>query len=109
MDLGKCGPLISELRIHSILDETCRSVENRPMREPPPLPARVGPAEFGQLGNLVAVRAPRELDGIFRRAGGAWEPGSRRWLIERRRIGPVIRALRRAADPLFRKSGISLD
>jgi hypothetical protein len=79
------------------------------MKEPPPLPARVGSAEFGQLGNLVAVRAPRELDGIFRRAGGVWEPGSRRWLIERRRIGPVICALRTATDPLFRKSGISLD
>jgi hypothetical protein len=79
------------------------------MREPPPLPARVGSAEFGQLGTLVAVRAPRELDGIFRRAGGVWEPGSRRWLIERRRIGPVIRALRSATDPLFRKSGLSLD
>jgi hypothetical protein len=79
------------------------------MKEPPPLPARVGSAEFGELGNLVAVRAPRELDGIFQRAGGIWEPGSRRWLIERRRIGPVIRALRTATDPLFRKSGISLD
>ena len=65
------------------------------MRTLPPLPARVGPAEFGELGRLVAVRAPRELDDIFRRAGGTWEPGSRRWLIERRRIGPVIRALRR--------------
>jgi hypothetical protein len=79
------------------------------MREPPPLPVRVGSAEFGQLGRLVAVRAPRELDAIFRRAGGVWEPGSRRWLIERRRIGPVIRALRSATDPLFRKSGLSLD
>ena len=62
------------------------------MRTFPPLPARVGPTEFGELGRLVAVRAPRELDDIFRRAGGTWEPGSRRWLIERRRIGPVIRA-----------------
>jgi len=52
------------------------------------------------LGRLVAVRAPRELDDIFRRAGGTWEPGSRRWLIERRRIGPVIRALRSTTDPL---------
>ena len=75
------------------------------MRALPPLPARVGPAEFGELGRLVAVRAPRELDDIFRRAGGTWEPGSRRWLIERRRIGPVIRALRSTTDPLFRRTG----
>ena len=79
------------------------------MRALPPLPARVGPAEFGELGRLVAVRAPRELDDIFRRAGGTWEPGSRRWLIERRRIGPVIRALRSSTDPLFRRTGVSLD
>ena len=26
------------------------------------------------------------------RAGGVWEPGSRRWLVDRRRIVPVIRA-----------------
>ena len=75
------------------LGETCRHAAL-------PLPARVGPAEFGELGRLVAVRAPRELDDIFRRAGGTWQPGSRRWLIERRRIGPVIRALRRTTDPL---------
>jgi hypothetical protein len=45
----------------------------------------------------------------MRRAGGQWEPGSRRWLIERRRIGPVIRTLRRTTDPLFRQAGIGLD
>ncbi len=28
-------------------------------------------------------------------------PGTRRWLIDRRRIGPVIRALRRETDPLL--------
>ena len=27
----------------------------------------------------------------MRRAGGQWEPGSRRWMIEQRRIGHVIR------------------
>lgn len=79
------------------------------MREPPPLPMRVGPAEFGEFGKLVAIRAPREIDPIFQRAGGVWEPGSRSWLIERRRIGPVIRALRATTDLLFRRSGISLD
>jgi hypothetical protein len=41
--------------------------------------------------------------------GGQWEPGSRRWLIERRRIGPVIRALERTVDPLFRAAGVALD
>ena len=75
------------------------------MKEPPPLPAQVGPAEFGQLGNLVAVRAPRELDAIFRRAGGgmgAWRPSL---AGTRHRIGPVIRALERETDPLLRQAG----
>ena len=42
-------------------------------------------------------------------AGGQWEPGSRRWLIEPRRIGPLIRRLERVTDPLFRQAGMSLD
>ena len=79
------------------------------MQAPDPLPARIGPAEFEHLGKLVAVRAPRALDPIFRAAGSAWEPGSRRWLIERRRIGPVIRKLRTVTDPLFRRAGVALD
>jgi hypothetical protein len=29
--------------------------------------------------------------------------------IERRRIGPVIRTLRRTTDPLFRQAGLDLD
>ena len=70
------------------------------------VPPQIGPAEISTLGNLIAIRAPRELDAIFRRAGGQWEPGSRRWLIERRRIGPVIRALREATDGLFRSAGV---
>jgi hypothetical protein len=45
----------------------------------------------------------------MQRAGGVWEPGSRRWLIDRRRVGPVIRALERETDPLFRQAGMSLD
>jgi hypothetical protein len=45
----------------------------------------------------------------MRRAGGLWDPGARRWLIERRRIGPVIRHLERRADPLFRQAGMRLD
>jgi hypothetical protein len=31
------------------------------------------------------------------------------WLIERRRIGPVVRALERMTDPLFRQAGLLLD
>jgi hypothetical protein len=42
-------------------------------------------------------------------AGGVWEPGSRRWLVERRRIGPVIRALEAATDPLFRHASLVLE
>jgi hypothetical protein len=72
------------------------------------LPARIGPVEFGELGRLIAVRCPHDFDHLMRKAGGQWEPGSRRWLIERRRIGPVIRALEAATDPLFRRAGISL-
>jgi hypothetical protein len=73
------------------------------------IPAHVGPCAFGMLGRLVTVSCPRELDTVMRNAGGEWDPGSRRWLIERRRIGPVIRTLKRTTDPLFRRAGISLD
>jgi len=45
----------------------------------------------------------------MRKAGGIWEPGSRQWLVERRRIGPVIRELEHTVDPLFRRAGIRLD
>ena len=42
-----------------------------------------------------------------RGAGGQWEPGTRQWLIERRRIGPVIRTLEPVTDPLFRRAGLT--
>ena len=45
---------------------------------------------------------------MMRRAGGLWEPGSKRWLVQRRRIGPVIRALERSTDTLFRRAGMVL-
>jgi hypothetical protein len=61
------------------------------------------------LGGMVAVRCPHEFYQVMRQAGGLWEPGSRRWLIERRRIGPLVRNLRRATDPLFRRVGLHLD
>jgi hypothetical protein len=38
-----------------------------------------------------------------------WETGGRRWLVERRWIGPAIRKLERSVDPLFRRVGIHLD
>ena len=34
------------------------------------LPTRVGPCEFGQLGNWITVRCPRELAPLMRQAGG---------------------------------------
>jgi hypothetical protein len=58
---------------------------------------------------MVAVRCPVDLAPLMLRAGGLWEPGTRRWLIERRRIGPVLRHLRRITNPLFRQAGVSLD
>ena len=73
------------------------------------LPSRIGPAEFNLLGAMVEVRCPQDLDPLMRKAGGMWEPGSRRWLIERRRINPLVRNLRRATDPLFRQAGMDLD
>jgi hypothetical protein len=45
----------------------------------------------------------------MQRARGVWEPGSPSWLVDRRRVGPVIRALERETDPLFRQAGMSLD
>ncbi len=58
------------------------------------LQRRIGPAEFVPL---------------MRKAVGDWERGARVWLIERRRIGPVIRTLRRDTDPLLRRAGLDLD
>jgi hypothetical protein len=65
----------------------------------PILPTRIGPVEFSMFGSTIAVRCPKELVPFIEKAGGVWEPGGRRWLVERRRIGPLIRNLRRAMDP----------
>lgn len=83
----------------------------QPIRRVTPLdiPARIGPVEFGELGALVAIRCPTEFDPVMLRAGGAWEPGTRRWLVERWRVNPVISTLRREVDPLFRHAGLALD
>jgi hypothetical protein len=76
----------------------------------PDLPAHIGPVEFSRFGaKWVAVRCPHEFDQLMRRTGGLWEVGSRRWLVERRRINPLIRNLQRTTDPLFRWAGIDLD
>jgi hypothetical protein len=61
------------------------------------------------MGRWVTVRCPRDLAPLIRQAGGMWEPGSRCWLIEPRRMGPLLRNLRQATDPLFRQAGIDLD
>jgi hypothetical protein len=76
---------------------------------PEVLPGRVGPAEIALVGALVAVRCPSDLDPWMQKAGGLWDPGGRRWLIERKRMGPLIRNLRSVTDPLFRHAGIDLD
>ena len=73
------------------------------------VPSRIGPAEFGTLGRWVTVRCPRELAPLIRRAGGQWDPGGKRWLVERRRIGPLVRELRRRTDLLFRWAGLDVD
>ena len=74
------------------------------------IPAAIGSVVFGTLGvGWITVRCPRQYDELMRRAGATWEPGSRQWLVQRRRIGPVIRELERSVDPLFRHAGIRLD
>jgi hypothetical protein len=74
------------------------------------VPQSIGPVVFGRLGvGWVMVRCPHEYDDLMRRAGGVWESGARQWLVERRRIGPVIRGLERTVDPLFRRVGINLE
>lgn len=74
------------------------------------LPAQVGPCRLEAFGaKWMAVRCPHEFDELMRRTGGLWEAGSHRWLVERRRLGPLQRALRRATDPLFRQAGMDLD
>ena len=73
------------------------------MRSPPP--SRTGPAEFAEFRRLMAIRCPQDFAHNLQRAGGMWEPCSRRWLVTRHRIGPVIRALERETDPLFPTGG----
>jgi hypothetical protein len=73
------------------------------------LPHQIGPCQLVELGALVAIRCPSDLDGILRRAGGTWEPGSRRWLLSPARAAKVVPKLRRSTDTLFRRVGLNLD
>ena len=100
-----------ERRIRGLIDLVVprRMVQIRAVRAPQSLPTRIGPVEFGTRGRWVTVRCPHDYDALMRNDGGQWEPGSRRWLIVRRQIGPVIRTLERAVDPLFRAAGVALD
>lgn len=50
-----------------------------------------------------------EMTPLMKKAAGMWELGSRRWLIERWRIGSLVRALPRSSHPLFRQAGADLD
>lgn len=75
----------------------------------PPLPKGIGPAQFGTLGRWVTVRCPRDYADLLRQAGGQWEPGAKVWLVERHRMGPLMRNLRRDTDRLFRQAGLDLD
>jgi uncharacterized protein YmfQ (DUF2313 family) len=61
----------------------------------------------GYTITIIEFRQSR-VSAIQCAAGGVWEPGARQWLVERRRIGPVIRELERTVDPLFRQAGIRL-
>jgi hypothetical protein len=73
------------------------------------VPVRIGPCEFELLGSMVGVRCPHDFDHLMHQAGGQREEGTRRWLIERRRLGPLVRNLRRDTDPLFRWAKLKLD
>ena len=74
------------------------------------MPGRIGPVELEPFGaKWVAVRCPSDFNELMRLNGGLREAGSRRWLILRRRVKPLVRELLVATDPLFRWAGIDLD
>jgi hypothetical protein len=80
--------------------DSCRGPEGRhaaaEIRLMHDLPAWMGPAEFTPFGaKWGAVRCPHEFDDLMRRPGGQWEAGSHRWLVERPRLGPLMRKLQR--------------
>lgn len=65
---------------------------------------------FDDQTQVASIRGS-SIEGVkLQRAGAACrKPDTRRWLVTRHRIGPVIRALQREPDPLFRRTGMSLD
>jgi hypothetical protein len=66
--------------------------------------------ELEQFGaKWVAVRCPSEFNELMRARNGLREAGSRRWLISRRRVKPLVRELLVATDPLFRWASVDLD
>ena len=89
-----------------VLVARTRGAQNHSMQQQ--IPEHVGPCEFGTLGRQIAVRCPVELARILQRAGAIWAPGSRRWLMQRHRIGPVIRRLQKTVDPLFKFADVAL-
>ena len=44
-------------------------------------PTRIGPCEFGQLGNWITVRCPRELEPLMRQ--DRWSMGARQLPADR--------------------------
>jgi hypothetical protein len=73
------------------------------------VPASIGPVQLGQLGGLgdgALPTRPGRADAQGRGANGTLHAA----LADRAaRIGPVIRELERATDPLFRQAGMDLD
>jgi hypothetical protein len=55
---------------------------------------------------MMAVRRPKELAHIVQRAADVWKPGSRRWLVDRRRVGPLVRASARSRRRPIRCSAV---
>ena len=111
------GAVISETvtRITRLEGRTDQ-IEQQQRRLPPPaatmsqsIPAWIGPVEFGTLGRMVTARCPSDLAPVVQAAGGAWESGAKVWLVDRRGVGPLVRALRQRTDPLFRSAGLVLD
>ena len=74
-----------------------------------PIPGHIGPCRFGRLGAQITVHCPPQYDMLMRKAGGTWDPDHHRWLIEPRRIGRLLRHLRRRIDTLFRQAGVDQD
>ena len=60
------------------------------------------------MRGVGSLTGPTTLPSVARRrVGGKWD--GQRWLIHVRRIGLVLRVVRRVTDPLFRQAGLELD